>query len=117
MTKENVKNCRLVNEPVLFNREAAIAALKSAALKPAGARGAASQLSKDIIECFELAKKSGQAEVSVSAIKDMYNAAKKATLGGKVFADRIWAMSDRNKKNKAPLLKAGKENGVYSLNK
>jgi len=117
MTKAQVKAARLDNEPILFNHEAALLALKSAAVKKAGARGGTSELSKDILECFEVAKKAGQTEVHVSAIRDMYNAAKKTSLAAKVFADRIWTMSDRNKKNKAPVLKSCKDTGVYALNK
>jgi len=115
MTKKQVKAARLTNEPVLFNKEAALLAYKSAVVKKGGSRGAASELTKGILECFNVAKENGVKELHVSQIREMYNAAKKTSLDAKLFADRVWTLSDRNKKNKAPVLKAGKESGTYTL--
>lgn len=114
MTKEQVKEVRTAKEPVVFNASAALLALKATPMKVARAGGgASSDLTKGIVECFKQAK----GELSLNQVQAMYNAATKQNLANKVFADRCWTLSDKNKKNKAPLLKAGSAKGVYVLAK
>ena len=112
MTKKEVKAMRLTNEPVLFNREAALLAFKSAAIKKGGARAASSELTKGILECFELAKKEGAKTLYPNQVREMYNAAKKANVNSHNMSTRIWTMC----KGANPSLKRNAD-GTYELAK
>lgn len=112
---KEVEAARQANEPVLFNKAAALMALKST---PKHTRvvsgGSLGNLAKDILECF----KAAGSELSVGQVIAMYTAAKgeEATKElKKKISDKVWGLSDKNKNNKNPALKQSEDKGCYVL--
>lgn len=112
---QEVESARKANEPVLFNVQAALKALKST---PKHTRvvsgGSLGDLAKDILECF----KAAGSELSVGQVVAMYSAAKGEEVTKelkKKISDKVWGLSDKNKNNKNPALKQSSEKGCYVL--
>lgn len=112
---EQVNETRQANEPILFNRQAALMALKSTPKHTRVVSGSnMGDLAKDILECF----KAAGSELSVGQVIAMYAAAKgeEATKElKKKISDKVWGLSDKNKNNKNPALKQSADKGCYVL--
>ena len=108
-TLEEVRQLREENAPKIFNMTLALEAIEATTPRvyKSGARG---DFSTKIIELFKSASKPLAVNQVVAAFK-----ANGEEVTNKMVADRLWVLSDRNKKNKAPLLKAGADKGVYEL--
>lgn len=112
MKVQEVKATRHANIDKLFNREAALLAIQNTPQKVVRS-GVLGDFSGDIVKIFETAGKGK--ELSLNQVKAAYEAATGVELVAKKFADRCWLLSDKNSKNKAPVLKAGSTKGTYVL--
>lgn len=113
-TVAEVQEVRKQNEPVLFNKVAALAALSKTPKHTRVSSDSLGDLAKDILECF----KAANSELSVGQVVAMYAAAtgKEATKElKKKISDKVWGLSDKNKNNKNPALKQSAEKGCYVL--
>lgn len=112
---EQVQEARAQNEDIIFNKAAALMALKSTPKHTrVSSNGSLGDLSKDILECF----KAAGSELSVGQVIAMYAAAKgqEATKElKKKISDKVWGLSDKNKNNKNPALKQAADKGCYTL--
>lgn len=110
---QEVKEARQGNEPVLFNKAAALMALKSTPkAKRTVSGGSLGEISNNILECFKAAGKG--TEVSTGQLIAMYAAATGKELDKvmkKKISDKVWGLAH----GKNPVLNHNKEAGVYSL--
>jgi hypothetical protein len=101
------------NIDTLFNREAALLAIKNTPKKVTRG-GNLGDFKSAILQIFEAAGKG--VELSLNQVKAAYEAATKdTTKTAKNFADNVWYLSDKNKNCKEPKLTAGASTGTYVL--
>lgn len=115
---ENVNEVATVrqdNVKAIFNKDAALMALKSTPVKTRVSTKGENTMAADIIECFKVANQ----PLSTQQAMAMYAAAKGIELTKEVkhsLSSTIWVLSDRNSKRKSPAtLKFDKTTGVYTL--
>ena len=110
---EEVKAVRAENEGVIFNKAAALMALKSTPKTKRTVSGSSlGEISNTILECFKAA---GQGtEISTGQLIAMYAAATGKDLDKvmkKKISDKVWGLAH----GKNPVLNHDKDAGVYSL--
>ena len=109
-----VKEVRASNEGLMFNKAAALLALKSTPVKTRASSGV-SGMAADIVECFKVANQ----PLSTQQAMAMYAAAKGVELTKELkhsLSSTVWVLSDRNGKRKSPAtLKFNEETGCYEL--
>lgn len=110
-TLKQVQEARAEGIKAIFNKEAVLAAISNTPAKVSNA--GTSGLTGDIKQIFEAVGKG--TPLALNQVRAAYLAATGTDLPAKKFADYCWTMSDKNKNNKAPLLKAGAEKGTYEL--
>lgn len=115
---ENVNEVATVrqdNVKAIFNKDAALMALKSTPVKTRVSTKGENTMAADIIECFKVANQ----PLSTQQAMAMYAAAKGIELTKEVkhsLSSTIWVLSDRNSKRKSPAtLNFDKTTGVYTL--
>lgn len=105
---------------MVFNQVAALQALRATPMKSgrSGGCGHEGEFMKTLKSCISSAKEEGVVQISMAQIRAMMQA---STEGGELtdalkkrVSDSVWGLSDKNKKNDAPLLK-GVSNGVYEI--
>lgn len=111
---EEVKAVRAENEGVIFNKAAALMALKSTPVKSRASSGV-SGMAADMVECFKVANQ----PLSTQQAMAMYAAAKGVELTKELkhsLSSTVWVLSDRNSKRKSPAtLKFDEATGCYAL--
>lgn len=111
---QEVKEVRQGNEGILFNKAAALMALKSTPVKSRVSSGV-SGMAADIVECFKVANQ----PLSTQQAMAMYAAAKGVELTKELkhsLSSTVWVLSDRNSKRKSPAtLKFDEATGCYTL--
>ena len=111
---QEVKEVRAQNEGVIFNKAAALLALKSTPVKSRAGSGVTG-MAKDVLECFKVANQ----PLSTQQAMAMYAAAKGVELTKELkhsLSSTVWVLSDRNTKRKsAAELKFNEATGCYEL--
>lgn len=116
-TLNQVQENREANVRVIFNKEAALMALKTAAVHKSHGGRSSNGTSKAsiLIECFKTA---GQ-PLSVNQAEEMFCASQGVKLDTKLshsLSSILWAMSDRDTKRKTPAkLKYDTTTDMYTL--
>lgn len=110
-----VQEARTQNEPILFNKVAALAALKSTPVKSRASSSSSTGMAHDLLECFKVANQ----PLSTQQAMAMYAAAKNVELTKELkhsLSSTVWVLSDRNTKRKSnPELKYNSGTGCYEL--
>lgn len=109
-TMAQIEQARMENKHKVFNVEAAILAIRQTPMKSTGSRGVG-EFKSNILEIF----KSAKSELSLNQVQAAYKAGFGEDVPAKKFADACWIMSDKNSKNKNPVLKSGANKGCYAL--
>ena len=110
---EQVNEGRAENEGLIFNKAAALMALKSTPKAKRTVSGSnLGEISNNILECFKAAGKG--TEISTGQLIAMYAAATGKDLDKvlkKKISDKVWGLAH----GKNPVLNHNKDAGVYSL--
>lgn len=116
-----VKSTREEGLKIVFNQVAAIQALKSTPMKStrSGGNGGGHEgvFTTTLKSCIKSAKDEGVLTISMAQIRAMMQASIEGEMTkavAKRISDQVWGLSDKNKKNSAPLLK-GISCGVYEI--